>query len=424
MSPLTRSSVSLLFLGVLLAGLSTMPVSVSRAETVEEIKAQIEAQNSKIDAIEREIALYQKQLDVLGGQSKTLQTAIKSIDVTRQQTTSQINATQSRISASNLKLNELSYEIADKEDVIRLDREVLARSFRDIQAAGDATLIEQLFSTESLTEAWILVDATTDLSRALETHMQDLGAAKAQLAVQHSSVAATKNNLSSLKAKLSEQKRALDIAKAEKDKLLNQTKSQESSYQKLIAQKRAEEASFEAALFELASKLQYAADPTRLPPAGKGILRWPLDKVVVTQAFGRTSDSGRLYASGTHDGVDFAASVGTPIHAALSGTVYEINQGAVQNCQYGKWVLIKHGNGLATLYAHLSSISVSKGQTVSTGDTIGYAGMTGYATGPHLHFTVYDSTAVTLKQYTCKSGPTVTVPIASPRAYLNPMLYL
>ncbi len=408
----------------LLFCLVQIPTPITRADTVDDIKAQIDEQNRKIKEVEKEIAAYQKQLNVLGTQNQTLTTAIKSIDVTRQQTTSKITATQSRISASNLKLNELSYEIADKEDIIRLDREVIARSFRDIQATSETSIIEQLLSSNSLSDAWLQVDATTDLSRALQEHTKSLGVAKAQLTVQHTSVANTKQTLSSLNDELKNQKKALDVVKAEKARLLALTKSQETTYQKLIASKRAEEAAFEAILFELASKLQYAADPTRLPPAGKGILRWPLDKVVITQLFGKTVDSGRLYASGTHDGLDFGSPTGAPVRAALAGTVYEINQGAVQNCQYGKWVLVKHANGLATLYAHLSSIDVAKGQSVTTGQVLGNVGMTGYATGPHLHFTVYDASAVTLKQYTCRSGPTVTIPIASPRAYLNPMIYL
>lgn len=404
--------------------LTLVPVPTTYADTVDDIRAQIEEQNRKIKEVEKEIAAYQKQLNVLGTQNQTLTTAIKSIDVTRQQTTSKITATQNRISASNLKLNELSYEIADKEGIIRLDREVMARSFRDIQAASDTSIIEQLLTSNSLSDAWIQVDAAADLSRALQEHTESLGQAKAKLTVQHTSVANTKETLSSLNKELTNQKKALDVVKTEKARLLALTKNQESTYQKLIAQKRAEEAAFEAVLFELASKLQYAADPTRLPPAGKGILRWPLDKVVITQLFGKTMDSGRLYASGTHDGIDFGSPTGTPVRAALAGTVYEINQGAVQNCQYGKWVLVKHANGLATLYAHLSSIDVAKGQSVTTGQVLGNVGMTGYATGPHLHFTVYDASAVTLKQYTCRSGPTVTIPIASPRAYLNPMIYL
>ncbi|MEK7201404.1 MAG: hypothetical protein AAB737_02090, partial [Patescibacteria group bacterium] len=243
-----RSFVHLFVLLILLCGLSYIPVSVSRAETVDEIKAQIDTHNSKIQAIEAEIAAYQKQLNVLGTQKQTLTTAIKSIDVNRQQTSSQISATQNRISASNLKLNELSYEIANKEDVIRLDKAVLAKAFRDVDLATDTTLIEQLLSSESFSEAWLKVDQTADLSRSLEAHASDLYVAKTQLTAQHTSVAATKQKLSSLNEELKSQKKSLDIAKSEKDKLLSQTKSQESTYQSLIAKKRAEQKVFEAAL--------------------------------------------------------------------------------------------------------------------------------------------------------------------------------
>jgi murein DD-endopeptidase MepM/ murein hydrolase activator NlpD len=104
--------------------------------------------------------------------------------------------------------------------------------------------------------------------------------------------------------------------------------------------------------------------------------------------------------------------------------VLAINYGSVRNCQYGKWILIQHPNGLATLYAHLSDISVQKGGTVFTGQVIGFAGDTGYATGPHLHFTVYIAEAVSFKQYTCWNKTVVTIPVAPPNAYLNPLSYL
>jgi murein DD-endopeptidase MepM/ murein hydrolase activator NlpD len=397
--------------------------TIARADLVSDVQAQIDEVTRQRAAIEADIAAYQKQLNVLGTQRQTLSTAIKSIDVTRNATQSQINATQNKLTSTNLKLNQLSFQIADKEDVIELDRAAIAKALRDIAATDETTLIEAVFAEENLSEAWTMVDASTALSQSLHDHAARLSGDKAQLTVQKLSVDDQKKQLAALNKELAAQKRQLDIAKAEKDKLLSATKSQESTYQSLIAQKRAEEASFEATLFRLASQLKYAADPSLAPPS-KGVLSWPLDKVTITQQFGITADSGRLYASGSHDGIDLGAPTGTPIRAALGGTVYEINQGAVQNCQYGKWVIVKHPNGLATLYAHMSVIEASKGQTVSTGQVIGYVGMTGYATGPHLHFTVYDGAALTLRQYTCKAGPTVTIPIAPPKAYLNPMSYL
>jgi len=418
-----------LFLALVLVSAMQSLLPTVHAATVDDIKSQISEQNSRIQAIEAEIATYQKQLNVLGGERQTLQTAIKTIDVSRQQTSSQISATQTRISASNLKLSELSYEIKSKEDVILLDKEVLSRSFRSIESATEASLVEQILSSESLSDAWVAVDSTADLSRSLEEHARTLGEAKAELTVQHATVASTREKLASLNAELASQKKSLDVVKAQKDSLLVQTKNKESTYQDLIAQKRAEQVASEAAIFKLSQQLK-SADTTKVPAAGKGILSWPLDTVRLTQTFGKTSDSGRLYTTGSHNGVDFGIPVGTPVRAALMGTVLASNTiSAAQDkkigyCQYGSWVLIKHANGLSTLYSHLSDVSVSKGQTVTTGQTIGYSGMTGYATGPHLHFGVYNSESVTFTNYKCGSGYTVYIPVAPTNGYLDPMQYL
>jgi len=85
-----------------------------------------------------------------------------------------------------------------------------------------------------------------------------------------------------------------------------------------------------------------------------------------------------------HAGIDFSAPMGAPIRAAGSGVVTS----AGWNGGYGNAVIIDHGNGLATLYAHQSRMAVSAGARVSTGDVIGYVGSTGASTGPHLHFEV------------------------------------
>ena len=85
-----------------------------------------------------------------------------------------------------------------------------------------------------------------------------------------------------------------------------------------------------------------------------------------------------------HEGIDIAAPIGTPIWAAAAGTV--IYAGWLSG--YGSLVLVDHGNGLATAYAHASAILVVLGQQVSQGETIALVGSTGHSTGPHLHFEV------------------------------------
>jgi murein DD-endopeptidase MepM/ murein hydrolase activator NlpD len=85
-----------------------------------------------------------------------------------------------------------------------------------------------------------------------------------------------------------------------------------------------------------------------------------------------------------HEGIDIAVGTGTPIAAAAAGTVAY----AGWESGYGNFVLIDHGNGLATAYGHQSRIAVSTGQSVSQGEVIGYVGCTGHCFGPHLHFEV------------------------------------
>jgi murein DD-endopeptidase MepM/ murein hydrolase activator NlpD len=110
-------------------------------------------------------------------------------------------------------------------------------------------------------------------------------------------------------------------------------------------------------------------------PSAAGFI-WPVNGPVVS-GFGMRW--GRM-----HEGIDIAASLGTPIHAAASGTV--IHAGWLGG--YGNLVVVDHGDGLATAYAHASTILVAVGQQVSQGDTLSLVGSTGNSTGPHLHFEV------------------------------------
>jgi murein DD-endopeptidase MepM/ murein hydrolase activator NlpD len=85
-----------------------------------------------------------------------------------------------------------------------------------------------------------------------------------------------------------------------------------------------------------------------------------------------------------HNGIDYATGVGTPVIAAANGVVIATSTG--WSGGYGNQIVVSHGNGVATRYAHLNSVKVSSGQTVVQGQLIGYSGNSGNSTGPHLHF--------------------------------------
>lgn len=419
------------------------------AQTEEEIKSRIEQHNDAIKQLESEIATYQKELNVLGVQKQTLQSAIQTIDVSRQQTSTQIRVTENKIAATNLKLQELSGEISRKEYLIALDKQTLAQSIRDIDSEGDNSLIEQLFSSVSLADAWEALDTKTMLGEALRAHANALAKDKQELTVKKSEEDGKKQELATHNSSLKNEKKTLDVQKAEKDKLLTQTKSQESTYQSIIAEKRAQQKAFESELSNLENSLK-SVGAAAVPKVGSGILAWPYSATFkascdgkagalgnaycITQYFGNTAfatANAQIYNGNGHNAIDIGMPVGTPVLAALSGTVLATgNTDAAPGCySFGKWVMVKHANGLSTLYSHLSSIGVSQGQGVSTGELIGNSGMTGYATGPHLHFGVYASAGVQITTLGAYRGATtpcanVSMPVAPKDAYLNPMSYL
>jgi murein DD-endopeptidase MepM/ murein hydrolase activator NlpD len=123
---------------------------------------------------------------------------------------------------------------------------------------------------------------------------------------------------------------------------------------------------------------------------GSGSMIWPVDGPVVSGFGSRTINGSYEY----HPGIDIAVPEGTPIRAALTGTV-SLQQSEAESGGYGNYTCIDHGGGLSTCYAHQSSFVASLGQSVSQGDVIGYTGCTGYCLGPHLHFEVRINGSVT-----------------------------
>lgn len=429
------------------------PFSIAHADDAA-VQAQIDAHNKQISALQAEIAGYQTQLNTLGGQKQTLQSQLKQLQLSQEKTAAQLKITQEQEAAANLNLQKLGVQITTKQQAINLDKQTVAASLRQINTTETVPFIATLFSSDSLVSAWQTVDTQLQLNEAIQSHVLALAADTEQLGQQQAQVSTTKTQLVGLDKTLTTQKGQIAATAATKTQLLAQTKSKESTYQTLIAQKKAQEAAFESELSSLQNSLK-SVSASQVPHVGAGILAWPFSDSVmhscvgksgalgnpycITQYFGNTAfatANAAIYSGMGHDGLDIGVPSGTPVEAALAGTISgtgntDLSHDAAGNQCYsfGKWVMIQHGNGLNTMYAHLSVINVSKGQAVSQGDVIGYSGMTGYATGPHLHFGVYATAGVqylTLGQFHGTKTPCsgATMPVAPPSAYLNPLSYL
>ena len=447
---MTRTAGFLFFIFILFAGLVFVAPLRVFADTVSDLQAQIDANKQQLEALEAEIAIYQKQLDALGSMKDTLQSAISSLTLSQQKLASEIKVTQNKIASANLSIKELTLSIGDKETVIAEDHSAIAKALRSVAEDEGTSIITQLISSHSLSEAWETADQVILFNRALNDNITEMRAARTALAANRDQVTTTKTTLVALQNKLTIQKRSVDASKKAQQQLLSQTKNQEANYQKLVAQKQASEKAFEQELINLQGQLNLIVHPDLLPKVGTGVLSWPFSNAFmlnctkrksvfknffcITQYFGNTAFSTanpQIYNGGGHPGMDIAAPIGTAVQASFNGVVLATgNTDLVKGCySYGKWVMLIHGNGLSTLYAHLSEIDVVKGQSVSTGQILGLSGMTGYATGPHLHFGVYATEGtqiMTLRQFRgAKIGcADATMPVATLTAYLNPLSYL
>ncbi|MCX6755133.1 MAG: peptidoglycan DD-metalloendopeptidase family protein [Candidatus Nomurabacteria bacterium] len=286
--------------------------------------------------------------------------------------------------------------------------------------------LEIILSETDFTKIWNDIDNISSVQQKIRAKISELKKIKGDLEDTKKVTTNARNELVALKAKLADQKKIVDQNTKEKNKLLSETKNNEANYQKLLKDRLAKKDAFEAEIRNYESQLKFILDPNKLP--GQGVLSWPLDYIYVTQLFGKTEAGKRLYANGTHNGTDFRAPVGTPVKAMADGIIAGTNDTDLQcrGVSFGKLILIKYDNGLASTYGHLSLIKVNVGQRVARGEIVGYSGNTGYSTGPHLHLSVYAKDAVNMKTLPSKScpGKSLTQPISAINAYLDPMYYL
>lgn len=404
--------------------------TTSRADTIDQIQKQIEKRNQDIANLEKEIKSYQSQIDDLGQQANSLKSAIKSLDLTRKKFETDIKITENKIENKNYEISNLNSQIHSKEDDISDDKRIIDNVFKEIYKTDNNSLIEKVLSNNSIAETLSSMEKLNSLQGRLYDRINTLNNIKLDLEANKKASEKAKNDLIALKNELNNQRDLVKSATNEKNQLLNETKQSEAEYQKILANKQELKQSIEKEILDFESQLKIMIDISKLPKTGSGVLSWPLDAVTITQYFGNTdfaTANAQVYNGKGHNGIDLRASVGTPVKSALLGTVVGVgNTGTVRTCySYGKWVLIQHPNGLSTLYAHLSLQSVSEGQSVSTGQIIGYSGNTGYTTGPHLHFGVYASQGIEVVKLTnSRNCRGVRLPVADFKAYLNPLSYL
>ncbi len=400
------------------------------ASSVDDLKNKITDSSTEIKNLEHQIAALNKNVQDTVGQKKTLSNELKQIDSIKKKLDVDINVTSKKISLTALNISNLEADIADKTSRIGSSQGAVSESLKMLNDTETTSLVEKILSGQTISNMWREASNLEDLQSKIVGHIKELETTKEGLENDKIALEGEKKKSENLKTQLSDQRNIATQNIAQKNQLIKETNNKEANYRKILADTQARKLAVENELSQYESELSATIAPGSLPTGGTKVLSWPLDVVRITQYFGMTefSKTQAVYNGRGHNGIDLGAAIGTPLKAAADGTVLGTGDTdpVCYGASYGKWVMIDHHNGLGTIYGHMSLIKVSAGDQVHRGDLIGYSGKTGYATGPHLHFSIVATAAVAIGNLKSKvpSCGTYTIPLGPFNGYLDPLSYL
>ncbi len=408
----------ILLIYLLIAGGGGRYAAAQTAATSTDVQNQIQDRTAKLNAINQQIQETQTTLNQVQQQKSSLQRELKTLDTSIQNLNLNIQA--DSLQAQNLgdQVKGLQYDVEAMAQSITDKQNTVVELLRQLQKAdgqntiltllGDGNLTDFLRDSVSLenlrSELSIEIVQLNDLSAQYKQKIGQVNDAKAQVAIHV-------ENLQNRKIIVADQQ-------LERQAVLTVTQDQEAAYQQKLAALTAQQNALEDEITQMENDLLKNFNMSVVPVKRHGVLAWPLANIIITQHYGERS---ALYRGHPHNGLDLGAPIGTPVMAAADGVVMAVDdndQSAWRRYQYGKYVLIKHPDNLATLYGHLSRQVVYPGEVVKKGDIIGYSGKTGYATGPHLHLGLYWAPSISLKRIPPAAG---LVPVG---VTLNPEDYL
>ena len=330
------------------------------------------------------------ELSGMNSEKSQLEKELKSIQNDKSAALAQKENIDKQIAYYDAEIAQKEEEQAEAEANEEAQYELFCQRVRAMEEEGTVSYWSILFNSESFSE---LLDRLADIDAVMDYDNQvmdeliaireEIIALRTQLETSRAEEQAARDQQA---AKQAEQQAKV----AEAQELLDQINADVAEVNRQLDEEDASWAAIGAEIDRKQKQLeeQRKQNNVQLPPVGNGWM-WPLPSanMKLTSAFGfRMHPVDHVPHS--HTGIDVAASTGTPIYAARGGQVIMSEYGTGVNWSYGNFVVIDHGDGTTTLYAHMSSRAVSEGELVQQGQTIGAVGTTGNVKGAHLHFEV------------------------------------
>jgi len=363
-------------------------------------KKQCEYSAEKAEAYEKLIKLKEKQ-------EESIENQLKSIDQEQAVVTVNLKDARAKYYTVKEEIEKLEKDIKEREKSMEYNRKILAGVMQSYFEYKQNVNSDLIVLDNRFAQVFNFGDQLDQSGDKMIELLNALAEDKKKMEEDKDVLDGKKEEYEKTKETLEEKNLNLQYTENKKQQLLGQTQADKKRYESLLA-------SIEQEIDDLESGK--SVDYSKLPPAKGGYFDYPVSSVRITQGYGKTSFS-KNYVSGLHNGIDFGLSSGNNVFAARKGKV--IGKGNNGKYAYGKWIAIDHGDGLVTLYGHLSSQSVSKGKKVDTGDKIGKSGNTGFSTGPHLHFSVFSAKSFEVVESKYVKG--LMIPIG---ASINPNRYL
>ena len=386
---------ALLITGVVF-GLNTGLIAMG--QTAADLQQQKDAKQKELDAVQQKINDYQKQIKQAQSEANTLANQLKILNLQIVETQAQIEVTQDKIDAANLEIADVSDQIVKTQQGIDKEKQILKTLIVDINNLDQQSPLEIALANDNFQQFLDQVQYDASIQEQSQEALTKIKQLKTELDQRQADLKVQKSNLDILLKQLDITNASLGGQRKGKQQLLDLTKGQEKAYQKLLSTSEQQQKDLNDEINNLDNQIAAKLGNKKLQPI-HGLLAWPMQGTL-TQGYGNTGFTALGYSF--HNGIDIAAAAGTPIYAAADGTVAATGTG---DGAYGNWVVLRHDTGkfaahpIMTLYGHMSSFVMARGQVVKLGDLVGFEGNTGNTTrllygphrGYHLHLTVFDA---------------------------------
>lgn len=363
-------------------------LSASMAPALAVTQAEIDALKGDAKDLKGQKKEIQAKLNALAADKSSAMERKDLLDQQIANTSAQITNVEAQISKYAQLIGEKEVELKDAEEQEAAQYELFCQRVRAMEKRGTVSYWSVLFKAESFTDLLSRVDFINEIMASDQRVIDDLQTLQQQITDTKADLEESKTQQEAAKTELVSKKKELDAQRVAANKVIQELTATENATEAVLADMEAEEDAIQAEIQRLSRELaaQQAASGQK-PQSNPGGYIWPVNSRYITSTMGgRTSPGG--IGSTNHKGTDIGR-VGytSRVYASKAGTVIK----ATYSRSYGNYVVISHGGGNTTLYAHMSSLKTTAGAYVNQGDVIGITGSTGNSTGPHLHFEITEN---------------------------------